>query len=248
MHEVIMIAFISAGVLLAFLFKEQFSATILKILPYCTGAILMAVAVAVSEQFLGLSSSQNLFALSGNIIEVVRNSFLATVGVVLLYEYDPAQDYVRFRSLDGRILDWDSARLNVLLTLVCTIYTVLVFQLLAPQVFDIRSNVAGRNLATLFLAILAAVNEELLFRLFVIPLFVFLGKKWEHRWLIGVAASSALWASTHSIAAGLDWVRYIQVFPLGLVLGYTFKKRGFLSCVIIHVSSNILIWISSAFL
>lgn len=93
---------------------------------------------------------------------------------------------------------------------------------------------------SIILAIMATVIvEEITFR-FVIP--NYLANKFNlenHKYWISIGFSSLLWTFAHANVLSPEWVKFVQIFPVGLVLGGMYKKLGLESCIIAHMGFNI---------
>lgn len=87
----------------------------------------------------------------------------------------------------------------------------------------------------------AAWVEEIVFRLglqnAVAMLFKMRGESsyWN---AIGIAA--LVWALAHTTLAIPPWIKYAQIFPIGLALGWMYRKYGLESCMLAHGLFNLL--------
>lgn len=86
----------------------------------------------------------------------------------------------------------------------------------------------------------AAVLEEVTYRLgmqnFLASKFEFFRKNYWGAIII----SSLLWSFGHANTIDPEWVKFAQIFPFGLALGYTFRKYGIEACILIHALFNVL--------
>jgi membrane protease YdiL (CAAX protease family) len=128
------------------------------------------------------------------------------------------------------------------------VYTYLVFHLLSPEALHTKAQGVYQLLATILLVFLTAIHEEMIFRLFMIGLFVYLLRRVKFRWAIGIAISSAMWSYSHWFVGDLGLIKFIQVLPFGVSLGYTLRRYGFEACVLIHILSNLvnLVWMQAS--
>jgi len=87
---------------------------------------------------------------------------------------------------------------------------------------------------------LVAVGEELVFRLGIQNFLAALCNWWGRNYWLAIVATSALWTLGHAGALDPDWVKFLQVFPAGVALGWLFRKHGIESCIAVHVLFNVL--------
>jgi hypothetical protein len=85
----------------------------------------------------------------------------------------------------------------------------------------------------------AAFYEEILFRLFVQNLFERLLRKFSLRVPIAIAATSAFWAMGHYGMLVPHGVKELQIFGVGLVLGYASRRYGLEVCIVAHLALNL---------
>ena len=96
----------------------------------------------------------------------------------------------------------------------------------------------------LLFTLLAVVNEELLNRVFLIGLVVFVFRKSKYAWFIAIITSSIYWGALHMGLGYTDWVKFVQVLPFGLFLGYCLRKYGFETSLLVHALSNLVVLIT----
>ena len=89
------------------------------------------------------------------------------------------------------------------------------------------------------LAVLSTV-EELTFRLAIQNQLARLFRWHETRYWRAIVLTTLLWTFVHAGAVDPDWVKFVQIFPLGLALGWMFRRYGIESCVAAHVLLNVL--------
>ncbi|MGF7059492.1 CPBP family intramembrane glutamic endopeptidase [Brassicibacter mesophilus] len=106
---------------------------------------------------------------------------------------------------------------------------------------DVVTDLGGTlsvDIILLFIGVVIA--EEIIFR-FVIPNYLAVQfKLGENKYWITIVASSILWALAHANTLDPEWVKFVQIFPVGLALGAIYKKYGLESCIIAHSGFNIL--------
>ena len=85
-----------------------------------------------------------------------------------------------------------------------------------------------------------AFAEEIIFRLgiqnYLAKQFKLAGRKY---W-VAIALSSAFWSLAHANILDPEWVKIVQVFPLGIALGFLFRKFGIESCIFSHAAFNVI--------
>lgn len=96
-----------------------------------------------------------------------------------------------------------------------------------------------QRINTIITILAIVISEELLFR-FVVPnltakLFNFQGKKY---W-IAIVISSIFWTIGYANSIYPTWVKFVQIFPIGIALGGIYKRFGLESCIIAHLIFNI---------
>ncbi len=110
---------------------------------------------------------------------------------------------------------------------------------------------AGGILSRLGLVYSAAVGEEIFFRLFLMSGVVWIaGKKIEKAetsaW-IGIIVSAAVFASAHlTQSAEISWLAVVRTLLLngagGLIMGWMYWKRGWVSAVLVHFTADVTIY------
>ena len=91
---------------------------------------------------------------------------------------------------------------------------------------------------TLVVLLEFAFAEELIFRLGIQN---YLGAKLINKrygYAIAVALTAALWAMAHVGSLDPDWVKLAQIFPLGLALGWLYRRQGTESTIMAHALFN----------
>lgn len=129
-------------------------------------------------------------------------------------------------------------------------YTVILFTVFKPEVGNIMREVWNIDPTTIsyqvtawqLLAVcLVAFGEELLFRLGIQNFLAWHFKWTGNRYWIAIASASAIWTLGHTGALDPIWVKWAQIFPIGLLLGWMFKKYGAESTILTHMVFNILL-------
>jgi membrane protease YdiL (CAAX protease family) len=97
---------------------------------------------------------------------------------------------------------------------------------------------------TLTLVCLAPLVEEVIFRGFTQGwVTVLWPERWGGRWAgrtIGIVLSALLWALCHGGQIDPVWVKWVQIFGLGLALGVVRLRQGLEACVLLHLVFNLI--------
>lgn len=103
-----------------------------------------------------------------------------------------------------------------------------------------RLSMAPQTLAIL-IGLYQAVLEEVVYRLGVQG---FLARRLKLRgravW-IAIVAGAALWTAAHAGTLDPNWVKMVQLFPLGVALGVLFRSYGLEIAILAHAFFNVLI-------
>ncbi len=128
----------------------------------------------------------------------------------------------------------------------------LLFQATSPQISQLLKNVSEVQQAQAGLsdepsAMLVVVmvafgfGEEVMFRLGLQNYLALRLKLGGGRYAIAVAVTSAVWALGHANMVSPEWVKLLQMFLIGLPLGYLFRYCGLEACMITHAGFNVLV-------
>ncbi len=93
---------------------------------------------------------------------------------------------------------------------------------------------------TLLLVLAFAFGEEITFRLGIQN---FLAKylKWQgNRYWAAIAMTSLLWTIGHAGVLDPGWVKFAQIYPVGLMLGWLFGRHGVEACILAHGLFNVI--------
>lgn len=86
---------------------------------------------------------------------------------------------------------------------------------------------------------LIAVTEEVVFRLFLQTQFEYWFRRYARAPLIAILLTSTIWTLGHAAALEPAWVKFAQIFPMGLALGWMRRKHGVEPCIVAHVLLNL---------
>lgn len=96
------------------------------------------------------------------------------------------------------------------------------------------------SISLILIVLSTVITEEIIFR-FVIPNYLANKFKLEYnKYWISIVISSLLWTFAHANTLNPEWVKFAQIFPVGLALGKIYKKFGLESCIIAHAGFNII--------
>jgi len=130
--------------------------------------------------------------------------------------------------------------------LAITAYSTVLFLLTSPapaggSELTPRGVVQGTDVA-LFAAFLlvTVLGEEMTFRLGIQNYFAALFGRGAAGYWVAIVLSSALWSLGHIGRVDPEWVKFAQIFPAGLALGWLFRYAGFEACVIAHAVLNLI--------
>lgn len=86
-----------------------------------------------------------------------------------------------------------------------------------------------------FLVLSAAIFEEIVFRFFLMAKILRSSKNL----LLAVLLSSLIWAFCHIGMVEPWWAKVLQIFYVGIILGYTRTRRGIEPAIILHIMMNL---------
>ena len=148
-----------------------------------------------------------------------------------------------------------STRPNSILTVIGVItggmaFSLILFKVTSPQLSESikeMSKLQGAKLGisdepSFLLALVVitfAFGEEILFRLGIQNYLAKQFKLTENRYWIAIVLTSGLWSIAHANILDPEWVKIVQIFPLGIALGFLFKKSGLESCILAHGVFNL---------
>ncbi len=137
------------------------------------------------------------------------------------------------------------ASLGLLFAATWSVYSILLFNLADPELTDFAKRLFGElgvsdNMAMAMLGVsVAALGEELVFRLGIQNYTARIFGWWDRRYWLAILLSATLWSLGHVGTLEPGWVKLAQVFPAGLALGWLARKHGIEACILAHVAFNI---------
>jgi hypothetical protein len=140
-----------------------------------------------------------------------------------------------------------------------TVFSVILLWLTKPEISDMlqilvrRYQLEGlafwqRNVIGAIAVLAFAFSEEIVFRLGIQN---FLAKhfKWEGRdYWWAILMTTIIWSIGHVGMMSPDWVKMVQIFPVGLAFGWLFRRYGVESSIIAHGLFNVVLLIPGQYL
>ena len=139
------------------------------------------------------------------------------------------------------------------------LFSVILFKLTSPQISDTIKQLSkdqGARLGvsseptvlTAIVVIAFAFGEEILFRLGIQNYLAQQFRLDGNKYWVAVVLTSGLWALAHANILSPEWIKIVQIFPFGIVLGFLFKKYGLESCIFAHGIFNLIMMVLGAYL
>jgi membrane protease YdiL (CAAX protease family) len=126
-------------------------------------------------------------------------------------------------------------------------YSALLFRLTSPRLSEVLAGLPGYNPeqaytltpAVLLTLLVAALSEEVVYRLGIQGFLArYLNAQGQRYW-IPVVLAALLWTLQHAGAVEPGWVKLAQVFPIGVLLGWLYRRQGIESCIVAHALFNL---------
>jgi membrane protease YdiL (CAAX protease family) len=148
-------------------------------------------------------------------------------------------------------IKWKDYFLTILsVSAIGILYSVGLFRLTSPHMSELAQQRFGApstgssgpiSLQGILFILEVAIFEEIVFRLGIQSFLVkYLKLKGNGYW-IAILITSALWTLGHVGVLDPEWVKLAQIFPLGLLLGWLFRKYGAESTILAHALFNIVL-------
>lgn len=137
------------------------------------------------------------------------------------------------------------------------LYSSVLFLLTAPQMsemaqqqFGVSSVALGTPVTIQVILVMfeVAIAEEIVFRLGIQNFLVKHLKLQNSNDWIAILITSALWTLGHAGVLEPEWVKLAQIFPVGLMLGWLYKRYGAESTMLVHGIFNFVLIFLSAYL
>lgn len=129
--------------------------------------------------------------------------------------------------------------------IVSVVYSFILFKITSPEVPEAIKSITDNqmikpNLIMFLFGLESAFVEEINFRLVMQNFFAEKFKLLRNNYWIAISITSFIWALGHVNALDPQWVKFAQIFPIGIVLGLLYKKYGTESSILAHGSFNII--------
>ncbi len=232
------ISIMALGLILLILDIKSSRQKIGKILPYSIFSFICILFLGAYSSLLGSQLLETVNIISKNVIAICTASLIAVVGLVSLSE-TTSNEYIHpIFNDDYDIFKIIPIKRITLIALILGIYAIAVIEL-----FEFKSTYI-LPLAEIVIGINAGFIEELFYRIGYLGIFVYLLRRSKYNWEIAIILSTIFWLDSHFHDIGdYNYIRIIELLPIGLTLGYVLKKYGFESSVLMHVITNLIITI-----
>lgn len=159
----------------------------------------------------------------------------------------PAGGQVATPPVTGRWPYRDYALSTLGVAVAALVYSVALFRLAPPRIAEVLVGLPGYTperaqaftLQVLVTVLAAAFSEEIVYRLGIQSFFArYLNCRGGRYW-IPVVLASFLWTLGHAGAMEPAWVKLAQIFPIGLMLGWLYRRHGVESCMLAHALFNL---------
>ena len=150
---------IVTAIFLSIKYRASFRKNMFLIMPYMIINTLIAFALSATYTPQDISLDQNLHSLLTNLIQLLRNSFLASVGLTL-FGSEALLKPLHSWEEGFKFLKDVSARFLLSVIVGYALFSVVWFSLLAPEIFHHKLTSFFPVLSSLTLGSLNAINEE----------------------------------------------------------------------------------------
>lgn len=149
---------------------------------------------------------------------------------------------------------------STLATIVLAVgYSVVLFKLTSPQISEWLKQLSGQqaaklggstrpSLLTALVVLKFAFAEEIIFRLGIQNYLAKQFKLHGRRYWISIVLTTLFWSLAHANMLDPEWVKIAQVIPLGLALGFLFRRYGAETCIVVHGVFNVAMTFLSPYL
>ena len=121
------------------------------------------------------------------------------------------------------------------------VYSYLLFEITDPQI-PAKMSIQKQSVSLFVTALVMlelAVIEEIIFRLGIQNFIVKVFDLENNNYWIAIIITSFFWTLMHLGTLDPAWVKFVQVFPIGILLGYFFKKYGLECTLLVHGTYNV---------
>jgi membrane protease YdiL (CAAX protease family) len=203
----------------------------------------------------GVDPLQMVTGMTGAVVSFFRVALFTVVGmyscVKLRRPHLPLVSALFGENHFRRRVRWDDCLLvGAVVTIGALAYTIALFTLTGPRLSSIITGKFGEALRPSFaaegsylmaglLVVAFALGEELVFRLGIQSFLARHLKLKGRKYWIAILATTILWTLGHAGVMEPAWVKFAQVFPLGIALGILFWRYGVEITIGVHAVYNV---------
>lgn len=199
-------------------------------------------AAALLSQILIYFASGEFFPLFTS-IQVVKIFVMTSVGIYCCSLLGHPGVLLQSQPLKNA-LSKNSALSSISIALIFLTYSYLLFYFTEPHMSEFLKNLSSSQntslSSTLLMISITAIFEEVIFRLGIQSV---LAKRFNwvgEKYLYSILTTSTIWSLAHIGSLQEDWIKILQIFPLGIALGYQFRNQGLEYSILSHALFNIL--------
>ncbi len=138
------------------------------------------------------------------------------------------------------------------------VFSIILFLLVSPRVADpfynfpdlepVRRGQAPSLIINILAMLEAALVEEIAFRMCIQNYLARVLRLPKHGYWLAIVLSTVFWALAHGEMLSPAWFKPVQIFPIGLGLGYLSKRWGVESSILAHAVFNLVLLFLSPWL
>jgi hypothetical protein len=197
----------------------------------------------------------SIFSMPLTIVSYIKITIYACIGMHLCSELkfkDMPLTRKLFHADADENIDLKSYILSVIAVIIgSVVFSYALFKITSPSTSDaIKRILENQNITVetgiipsielIFIFLGIVIAEEITFRFVICNYLVKIFKLGEDKYWIAVLLSSLLWTFAHANTLNPEWIKFAQIFPIGLALGGMMKKFGLESCILAHAGFNII--------
>jgi len=221
-------------------YHSYFKSNLKLIFPYFVINVFILLSFSAMATFRGISYDVIILFLKKNSWQLLRASYFAVVGAMLFNAVGlpiPIQPITRILKRISQI----SPKIMISIIMGHFVYTVILFAIFSLKPLSNTFMLMGM-VRTIMIDASEVFIEEFTFRLFLMGLIVYLFHKlkFNEKWVVAILISGSFWALLHLQNPTANWIKVVQMLPLGIILGWVMKKYGFEASLFFHLITNIL--------
>lgn len=124
------------------------------------------------------------------------------------------------------------------------VFSFILFKVTTPKTSSFAMRFFGSRKGLQFSDILIFIefvlSEEIVFRMAAQNLIAKVFKLYGKKYWISIVCASLLWTLGHANTLNPEWVKFVQIFPIGIALGWLYRKHGAESSLLAHAAFNII--------